>query len=159
MINDLAAHNLTDGWFMRYLRRWWAAVLGFAGLGLMDLAAACPRNTLYSGGDILTMEGMKPRYVETLLEREGRIVYVASERQALELAGAQPRFVDLKGATLLPGLIDAHGHFIVAMALGPERRGWLGPIGSVQRCGMPFTLHHSLCLSSGVDQLRRLSII
>ncbi len=80
----------------------------------MDPALACPRNTLYSGGDIFTMEGIKPRYVEALLEREGRIVYVGSERQARGLADAEPRFVDLNGATLLPGLIDAHGHFIVA---------------------------------------------
>lgn len=30
----------------------------------------------------------------------------------------------------------------LAKVLGPERQAWLGPIGSVQRAGIPFSLHH-----------------
>jgi len=81
---------------------------------LLEPAAADLRSTLYSGGTILTMEGARPRYVEALLERGGRISYVGTQRQARALAGVDARVVDLAGATLLPGLIDAHGHFILA---------------------------------------------
>jgi predicted amidohydrolase YtcJ len=68
--------------------------------------------TLYSGGDILTMEGPKPRYVEALVERGGRIVYVGALAGAIQAAGGGARRVDLAGGTLLPGFIDGHGHFL-----------------------------------------------
>lgn len=32
----------------------------------------------------------------------------------------------------------------LARALGPQRQAWLGPIGSVQHAGIPFTLHHDV---------------
>ncbi len=83
-------------------------------LGVWDVARADPQITLYSGGDILTMEGPTPRYVEALLERDGRILYVGGRDQARAKAGEGAQLVDLKGALLLPGLIDAHGHFILA---------------------------------------------
>ncbi|MFM7236617.1 MAG: amidohydrolase [Cyanobium sp.] len=68
--------------------------------------------TLYSGGDILTMAGPKPTYVEALVEKGGRIVYVGPMAGARQAAGAGARTVDLAGRTLLPGFIDTHGHFI-----------------------------------------------
>jgi predicted amidohydrolase YtcJ len=68
--------------------------------------------TLYSGGDILTMEGPTPRYVEALVERGGRIVYVGPLAGAVRAAGGAARRVDLAGRTLLPGFIDGHGHFL-----------------------------------------------
>jgi len=42
--------------------------------------------------------------------REDRIVFVGSDDRALALRGPRTRVVDLKGATIIPGLIDAHGH-------------------------------------------------
>ncbi|MBD1193156.1 amidohydrolase family protein [Vulcanococcus sp. Clear-D1] len=95
----------------------WRRVAVVVSSGVMVLgnaAVADPRMTLYSGGDILTMEGSEPRYVEALLEHAGRIAYAGTQRQARAMAGGDVRVVDLAGATLLPGLIDAHGHFIVA---------------------------------------------
>jgi hypothetical protein len=32
----------------------------------------------------------------------------------------------------------------LAKALGPQRQAWLGPIGSVQRAGIPVSLHHDV---------------
>ncbi|MFM7641303.1 MAG: amidohydrolase [Cyanobium sp.] len=71
-----------------------------------------PAATLYSGGDILTMAGPQPTYVEALVERGGRIAYVGPLAGAIQAAGAGARRVDLAGGTLLPGFIDSHGHFI-----------------------------------------------
>jgi predicted amidohydrolase YtcJ len=58
------------------------------------------------------MEGPKPRYVEALVERGGRIVYVGPLAGAIRAAGGGARRLDLAGRTLLPGFIDGHGHFL-----------------------------------------------
>jgi len=68
--------------------------------------------TVYAGGDILTMAGPRPVYVEALVEKGGRIVYVGPLAGAIRAAGSGPRRVDLAGRTLLPGFIDTHGHFL-----------------------------------------------
>jgi predicted amidohydrolase YtcJ len=71
---------------------------------------------LYFGGDILTMEGESPVYVEALVERDGKIVFVGSRADADE-AFANTQKVNLNGKTLVPGFIDGHLHF---SALGAQ---------------------------------------
>lgn len=44
--------------------------------------------------------------------RGGKIVYVGSDEGALALRGNRTRVIDLNGATVLPGLVDSHTHFI-----------------------------------------------
>jgi len=66
--------------------------------------------TFYHNGDIITMVGPEAEYVEALVQREGRIVFVGSKAQAMERFGGKAEEVDLAGKTLLPGFIDAHGH-------------------------------------------------
>jgi predicted amidohydrolase YtcJ len=44
--------------------------------------------------------------------RGGMIVYVGSNKRALALRGKRTRVMDLNGATVLPGLVDSHTHFI-----------------------------------------------
>lgn len=44
--------------------------------------------------------------------RGGKIVYVGSEKGALALRGKRTRVIDLNGATVIPGLVDSHTHFI-----------------------------------------------
>jgi predicted amidohydrolase YtcJ len=44
--------------------------------------------------------------------RGGRIVYVGSDKGALALRGKRTRVIDLNGATVLPGLVDSHTHFV-----------------------------------------------
>jgi len=48
--------------------------------------------------------------VWTVAVRNGRIVYAGAPEHAPHLAGA--RHIDGRGATLLPGLIDCHGHLL-----------------------------------------------
>jgi predicted amidohydrolase YtcJ len=91
-----------------------APLAAFAGSALPAGGATpqAPTPTLYSGGDILTMVGPRPIYVESLVEKGGRIVYVGPLAGAIRAAGGGARRVDLAGRTLLPGFIDTHGHFI-----------------------------------------------
>lgn len=68
--------------------------------------------TLYMGGDILTMQGVAPEYVEALIVRDGKIQFAGKLSEAEKLVGSDCRRIDLGGKTLLPGFIDTHGHFV-----------------------------------------------
>jgi len=67
-------------------------------------------DVVYSGGDILTMVGDQPQYVEALAVKDGHIVLAGSLADASKLTGKTTAQVNLNGRTLLPGFIDAHGH-------------------------------------------------
>lgn len=67
--------------------------------------------SVYFNGDILTMEGDKPQYVEAVVVKGKKITFTGSMKDALNEAGANPDIHDLKGQTLIPGFIDAWGHF------------------------------------------------
>ena len=91
-----------------------ASTAGFIASLLLSTAAIAAPATVYSGGDILTMKGPTPEYVEALVEKDGKILYVGQKSGALRAAGRDARQVNLAGATLMPGFIDAHGHLIYA---------------------------------------------
>lgn len=67
--------------------------------------------TVYFNGDILTMEGDTPKYVEAIVVKDNKITYTGDMRAALSQAGSNAALQDLKGHTLLPGFIDTWGHF------------------------------------------------
>ena len=48
--------------------------------------------------------------VEALAARDGKILALGSNEQILALKGAETRVIDLKGRTVLPGIIDTHSH-------------------------------------------------
>ncbi len=70
---------------------------------------------LFFGGPIHTLTDRSPQ-VEAVGVRGDRIVAVGTKacvEAALGTAGGRrPRPIDLKGATLLPGLVDSHTHFL-----------------------------------------------
>lgn len=66
--------------------------------------------TVYYNGDILSMEGDEPTYLEALVVKDGKIAFTGSKTEAMSFAGDKAKEVDLQGKTLLPGFIDAHGH-------------------------------------------------
>ena len=77
---------------------------------------AADRNpvTLYTGGDILTMQGNSPQYAQALVVKRGKIAYVGSLSGAKTAAGPHAKTVSLGGQTLMPGFIDAHAHLVYA---------------------------------------------
>jgi predicted amidohydrolase YtcJ len=70
--------------------------------------------TMYYGGDIITMEGDQPQYVESVVVKDGRILFAGAKDEAMKAAGRGHKMIDLQGKTLLPGFIDAHGHLMNA---------------------------------------------
>ena len=66
--------------------------------------------TIYYGGDIVTMEGKTPKYVEALVQRGGEIVFVGSKADAMKKYRGEAKEIDLNGKTLLPAFLDGHSH-------------------------------------------------
>jgi predicted amidohydrolase YtcJ len=90
------------------------AAIGLAiTVSLPVAVSAQPADTIYFGGDILTMKGKTPEYANALAVRGGKIAYVGPRSGAMKLKGSATQMVDLAGKTLLPGFIDTHGHMIL----------------------------------------------
>ncbi|NND81750.1 MAG: amidohydrolase [Gammaproteobacteria bacterium] len=68
-----------------------------------------PATVIYTNADIVTMDEKQPE-AEAVAVRDGLILAVGSHADVESLAGNNAMIEDLQGATLLPGLIDAHGH-------------------------------------------------
>ncbi|MGI8499090.1 MAG: amidohydrolase [Gemmatimonadaceae bacterium] len=49
---------------------------------------------------------------EALAIRDGRIVFAGSRRATLALKSASTRMLDYAGRTIVPGIVDAHGHVL-----------------------------------------------
>lgn len=65
----------------------------------------------YFGGDIITMSGENPKYVESVVKKDDKIVFVGNISDA-EKKFPKAKKYDLKGNTMLPGFIDPHSHFM-----------------------------------------------
>lgn len=65
---------------------------------------------VFRGGSILTMDPGQPS-AEAVAIRGERIVFVGDDEEAEALIGPDTRIEELGSQALLPGLIDAHGHF------------------------------------------------
>lgn len=78
--------------------------------------------TIYFNGDIITMSGESPSYVESIVEKDGKISYAGSLKEAKKIAGNAHKLFDLDGNTMVPGLIDGHAHFanFGAQAIGAQ---------------------------------------
>lgn len=88
-------------------------------LALAPAARAQPK--LYHNANIYTLDPNTPR-AEVMLVEDGVIAAVgsaASVREAMRIQGIRViERVDMHGRTIVPGLIDAHGHMIGLGAIG-----------------------------------------
>ena len=94
-------------------------------------STAMPADSLYFGGDIITMEGDKPEYVEAVAVKDGKIVFVGSKAQAQQYKGRNTIENNLQGKTLLPGFIDPHGHFMFSLLMVNQVNVSIPPVGTV----------------------------
>jgi len=89
------------------------------------------RPMLYVGGPVVTVDPAN-RIAEALLVRGDRIAAVGTEADVRAAAPAWSREVDLAGRALLPGFIDAHGHFPGSGIVAVEVDLNSPPIGDVE---------------------------
>ena len=86
-----------------------------------EIAADC----VLVDGNILTLDPRRPR-ATSLAIHDGRIVAVGSRADMRAWRDRSTRVVDLRGATVIPGLIDAHAHL--------DREGLKTIYPSLERC-------------------------
>ena len=70
---------------------------------------APPADIVFKNGNIYTVNERAP-HAEAIAVKGDRIVLVGSNAQAQKLVGRTTRVVDLHGATVVPGMTDAHHH-------------------------------------------------
>ncbi len=91
--------------------------------------AAQAADTIYVGGDIVTINDAQPT-AEALAVKDGKILAVGT-RAELENAnkGAATKVVDLGGKALLPGFLDAHSHYINSLLVANQCKVYAPPSG------------------------------
>lgn len=68
-------------------------------------------SSIFLNGTIYTLDSKTPR-IEALMVEDGKIVFAGASREAKKLKRRGDRVFDLKGRTVLPGLVDSHVHFV-----------------------------------------------
>ncbi|HVT37561.1 MAG TPA: amidohydrolase [Gemmatimonadaceae bacterium] len=87
------------------MRRILALCLATAPLAAQQVGA----DLIVTNARIYTEDEARP-VVEALVVRGGRVTFIGDGRGALALRGQQTRVLDLGGRTVIPGMVDAHGH-------------------------------------------------
>lgn len=89
--------------------------------------------TLFVNADIITVDDSRPA-AQALAIRNGRVLAVGSRQEVEAAAGQGAEVRDMQGKTIVPGLIDAHGHIsLTALSNGFANVQPLpaGPISSI----------------------------
>jgi hypothetical protein len=107
-----------------------ARITGFCALAVLGLALAGPgraqtADIILLHGKILTLDE-RSSIREAMAVSEGRIAAFGSSMDIMKLAGRKTRVVDLRGRTVIPGLIDSHIHAIRAALSYSVEVNWIG---------------------------------
>jgi predicted amidohydrolase YtcJ len=107
-------HNHWQGNKMKMLRN---LALGLSILGLASCGEAPERevtaDAAWIGGTVLTMNADNDT-ASAVAIKDGRIIVVGTDSEVMATVGDDTALTDLNGKTMLPGFIDAHGHFPMA---------------------------------------------
>lgn len=98
-------------------------------VSLPQSAQAQGADSIYYGGDILTMAGKTPQYVERLAIKNGKIVYAGPASGITPYKAPTTSVVNLKGKTLLPGFIDGHSHYYNSLQVANQAKLYPPPSG------------------------------
>jgi hypothetical protein len=104
-------------------------LLGAMVVATPALSQSPTADTIYVGGDILTMNDSAPT-AQALAVKDGKILLVG-DRRAVEAQarGAPTQIVDLQGKTMLPGFIDAHSHYFSSLTVANQCNLYAPPAG------------------------------
>jgi predicted amidohydrolase YtcJ len=87
-------------------------LLSLLALGPVSGQQATPKaDMIFKNANVYTVNERQPR-AEAIAVKGAQIIFVGSNRDAKRYEGKQTRVVDLRGATVLPGLTDSHYHLI-----------------------------------------------
>ncbi len=98
-----------------------AMVGGLVAASTMPASAAVagPADTILINGRFRTMAA-KQRTAQSVAIAGGRFLAIGSKSHVMTFRGPQTAVVDVKGATVLPGFVEPHMHFIYQIALANE---------------------------------------
>lgn len=122
------------------------------GVSLPGMAVAAPAGVeladalVIHAGAVVAIPGEKPLGPSTIVVRGGRIAEI--ESGYVERPGAKA--IDLKGRTLLPGLIDTHVHF----SFSPETKLWSGAIDTAEDVALFAFSNAKKTLEAGFTTVR-----
>ena len=92
------------------MSRFFAAMCGW--VFAFGVQAQTPvADLIVSHARIHTVDVLRPA-ASAMAIADGRILYVGNDRAALSLRGPKTEVLDLDGATIIPGMIDAHAHLL-----------------------------------------------
>ena len=77
-------------------------------------------DSIYYGGDILTMASGAAHYAQAVAVLNGKILFVGKKEQALLHQSDETVMVDLEGNTMMPGFIEPHLHPSIAAIMLPN---------------------------------------
>ena len=89
------------------------AVYLFAVPGSSQAAAQRPPDLILTNGKVVTVD-QKFSIAQAVAVADGRISAVGTDKEIQTLAGRTTRRIDLRGQTVIPGLIDNHMHLLRA---------------------------------------------
>ena len=94
------------------MQRWMFAILvaGSVGVSILLDAQQAPPDTILTNGKIVSVDAQFS-IAQAVAVRGGRVVAVGTNQDITRLAGSSTRRIDLRGRTVVPGLIDNHAHF------------------------------------------------
>jgi predicted amidohydrolase YtcJ len=95
------------------------------GLFLTGAARAQTADIILVNGKILTL-GERSSVQQALAVSDGRISSLGRSADIMKLAGRKTRVVNLRGRTVIPGLIDSHIHAIRAALSYSVEVNWIG---------------------------------
>ena len=94
--------------------------------------------------------------VEALAIKDGKIIFVGTKEKAQTFVGKNTKQIDLKGKTMLPGFIDAHGHITSragmqqALDLSPTPYGTVNSIPDLQKTLKDFIQKNKLSATTPI---------
>jgi len=111
---------------------------------------------IFEGGRVLTLDPRRP-VAQALAVAGGRVVAVGGRAEVRRRRARGTRVVDVRGATIVPGLVDAHAHLAIAntraLARAGVTRDTTAPKGvEIQRDGSDATPQQ-------LERIRRLGVM
>ena len=104
------------------------ALLLVVSLTTAQVAHAQYAETIYHGGDIVTVDEKNPT-AEALAVKDGKIIAVGKKDDVLKLKGDATKVIDLGGKSLVPGFLDGHSHFINCLQVSRQANCFAPPAG------------------------------
>jgi predicted amidohydrolase YtcJ len=89
---------------------WVIAIVFLLSMGPTSFAETKEADSVYFNGKIYTVDE-DFSIAEAIVIKDGKFVFVGDNEKAIEYIGKKTEVTDLRGATVLPGLIDSHLHY------------------------------------------------